>query len=242
MQKVKSEFKSFSVLMRSIPGWVLTMFVLSITMMNLFANKSINLPFSWLALDCGIVFSWASFLSMDLIVKQFGAKAAIQVSLLATLISLVISVLMWFSGSIPGMWGESFAFNESNSVNVALDNTVKGNWYIVFGSTVAFIVASIMNAVSNDLVGKIRKEDNYLTFILRTYVSTTIGQFVDNLVFSLIVSQVLFGWTFNQCVFCALTGALFELLCEALFTPLGWRICSKWKKENVGSEYLAHIS
>lgn len=239
MTKIKDYFKDFGLLMKDIPSWVLTMFVLSIVCMNLFANKSIDMQASWLALDCGILFSWASFLSMDLIVKQFGAKASIKISLLATLISLLISVLFFLAGTIPGSWGESYNFNSAVDINSALNNTVKGNWYIVFGSTVAFIVASIVNSLSNELVGKLAKKDTYFAFILRTYISTTFGQFVDNLVFSLIVSQVLFGWTITQCVFCALTGALFELIFEAFFTPVGWKICKKWQNDNVGQTYLS---
>ena len=73
---------------RSIPGVVLALFVLSIVSMNLLANKSINLPFSWLALDCGIIFSWLSFLVMDMITKYFGPRAATIVSIMALLVNL----------------------------------------------------------------------------------------------------------------------------------------------------------
>ena len=241
LSKVRKYFSEFKLLLSEIPAWVLTMFVVSIVLMNLFANKSINLPFNWLALDCGIIFAWAPFLSMDLIVKHFGAKASIKISLLATAINVVVSILFFIAAIVPGMWGESFNFVDGTSINQALDNTVKGNWYILFGSTVAFIVASILKAITNEFVGNISKKDNYLAFTLRTYASTFIGQFVDNLVFSLIVSQVLFGWTLTQCIFCALTGAVVELLMEALFTPIGWKVCKKWKDKNVGKEYLAHI-
>lgn len=242
VSKVKKYFSEFKLLMSEIPAWALTMFVVSIVLMNLFANKSINLPISWLALDCGIIFAWAPFLSMDLIVKHFGAKASIKVSLLATAINVVVSVLFFIAAVIPGMWGESFNFVDMNTVNQALDNTVGGNWYILFGSTVAFIVASIVNAITNEFVGKLSKKDTYGMFTIRTYVSTFIGQFVDNLVFSLIVSQILFGWTLTQCFFCALTGAIVELMMEALFTPIGWRVCKKWKERNVGQNYLSHVT
>lgn len=224
----KNEVKECSKLLHTIPSWVLTMFVISITAMNLFANKSINLPFSWLALDCGIIFSWMSFLSMDIVVKQFGAKASIRLTIMSTAISVLIAVMFFIGGIIPGTWGE--AYNGGMTIiNNALNATVKGNWYIVFGSTVAFIVAGIVNSVINEVVGKICKKDNFTTFALRTYVSTIFGQFVDNFVFSLIVSQVLFGWSLVQCITCAATGTICELLFEVAFSPLGWKICNKWK-------------
>lgn len=241
--KIKNYFTQFKTLMEDMPAWVLTMFVISIVCMNLFANKSVAFSNNWLALDCGIVFSWMSFLSMDIIVKHFGAKASIQVSLVATFISAVISVLFFLAALIPGNWGAFYDFGMVNEVNQAIDATVKGNWYIVFGSMVAFIVASITNSVSNAAIGKLHNNrDTYGVFVVRTYVSTTIGQFVDNFVFSLIVSQVLFGWTLLQCFVCAVTGALFELIFEAVFAPVGYGICQKWKRDNIGKNYLSMIN
>ena len=241
--KIKNYFTQFKTLMEDMPAWVLTMFVISIVCMNLFANKSVAFSNNWLALDCGIVFSWMSFLSMDIIVKHFGAKASIQVSLVATFISAVISVLFFLAALIPGNWGASYDFANGIDINSAIDATVKGNWYIVFGSTVAFIVASITNSVSNAAIGKMfNNKDTYGVFVARTYISTTLGQFVDNFVFSLIVSQVLFGWTLLQCFVCALTGAVFELIFEALFAPAGYAICQRWKKHNIGKNYLSMVN
>lgn len=232
LSKVKNEIKEYSKLLHTIPSWVLTLFVLSITCMNLFANKSINLPFQWLALDCGIIFSWASFLSMDIVVKQFGAKASIRLTILSTLISAVVAGFFFIGSCIPGTWGASYN-GDMQMINNSIDATVRGNWYIVFGSTVAFIVAGIVNSLVNEAIGNMCKKDNFTSFALRTYVSTAFGQFVDNLVFALIVSQVLFGWTLIQCVMCAVTGALCELLFEVVFSPLGWKICSNWKKNSI---------
>lgn len=232
LTKVKNELKEYSKLLHTIPSWVLTLFVLSITCMNLFANKSINLPFSWLALDCGIIFSWASFLSMDIVVKQFGAKASIRLTIISTLISAIVAGFFFIGSCIPGTWGASYN-GDMQMINNSIDETVRGNWYIVFGSTVAFIVAGIVNSLVNETIGNMCKKDNFTNFALRTYVSTTFGQFVDNLVFALIVSQVLFGWTLTQCIMCAVTGALCELLFEVVFSPLGWKICNSWKKNSI---------
>lgn len=229
---LKKELKEYGNLLRTIPSWVLTMFIISIAAMNLFANKSINIPVSWLALDCGIVFSWMAFLSMDIVVKHFGAKASIRLTILSTLMNVIISAMFFLGGIIPGSWGESFN-GDPDIINTALNNTVKGNWYIVFGSAVAFIVAGIVNSLLNEGVGKLCKKDNFKSFAIRSYVSTTLGQFVDNLVFALIVSQVLFGWTLIQCITCAATGALCELLFEIVFSPVGWKVCSNWKNNGV---------
>lgn len=62
---------------------------------------------------------------------------------------------------------------------------------------------------------------------------------MDNLIFAFIVSLNFFGWSPLQCVTCALTGMVAELLFEVVFSHLGYLICKKWKKDNVGEAYFA---
>jgi len=50
-----------------------------------------------------------------------------------------------------------------------------------------------------------------------------------------------FCWTVLQCSTCALTGALAELVMEVAFSPIGYRITKKWRRESVGAEYLLAI-
>ena len=40
------------------------------------------------------------------------------------------------------------------------------------------------------------------------------------------------------CATCALTGAVAELIMEIIFSPIGYRITTKWKEKSVGKEYL----
>ena len=91
-------------------------------------------------------------------------------------------------------------------------------------------------------MGKLAKgKNNFGVFALRSYVSTFIAQFIDNLVFALIVSHNFFGWTMTQCVMCALTGAVVELICEVIFSPIGYKVANRWKKKEVGKPYLTYI-
>ena len=72
MTKLKAFFTEIKLLLRSIPSLITALFVVSIVSMNLLANKSIDTGTTWLALDCGIIFSWLVFLLMDVVTKRFG--------------------------------------------------------------------------------------------------------------------------------------------------------------------------
>lgn len=242
MNRKKNLFTEMLVLQRSIPGIVLALFIVSIVSMNLLANKSIDLPVDWLALDCGIVFSWLIFLLMDIVTKGFGPRAATLLSVMALVFNLLIILLLFIGAKIPGMWGESFVEGSEGIINTALDNTFAGTWYVLLGSSIAFLASAVVNNYLNWAIGRKLKGDSFGTFALRSYVSTFIGQFCDNLLFALIVSLHFFGWSLLQCFTCAVTGAVAELLCEVVFSPIGYRVSSRWKKEKVGAAYLEYCN
>lgn len=233
----KNDWKDTKILLRNIPASILALFVCSIVAMNLLANKSINLNLSWLALDCGIIVSWLAFLSMDMLTKRFGPKSSTKVSIFALIVNLLVCLLFFIASKIPGTWGESYL---GETVGVGLDNTVGGTWYVLLGSSIAFIVSAVVNNFLNYGISKLFKKnpDGFAAYAARSYGSTFVGQFVDNFVFALLVSQIFFGWSLLQCFTCALTGAIVELLFEVFFSPIGFKIVKRWDKENVGQEYL----
>ena len=204
---------------------ILTLAVLSTVGMNLLANKSVNTGLTWLALDCGILFSWLAFLSMDVATHCYGPRSATAVSLVALALNLVMVAVFFVASKVPGVWGESFVDGSEQVINAALDNTFGGTWFIILGSSIAYAVSAVLNNFLNWVIGE-RLGDNqgFGTFAARSYVSTFAAQFVDNITFALLVSRVFFGWTMLQCVTCALTGACLELLFEVFFSPFGYRI------------------
>ena len=240
LKAIKREWREFCVLMRSVPSLVIVLFIMSVFAMNLLANKSIDIPWDWLALDCGIIVSWFAFFTMDILTKRFGPKGATQITVLAILVNLFFCLLLFLGSLIPGIWGEAFEKGGGEMINSALNATFGGTWYVVLGSTAAFFASAVVNNFSNFGIGTLFKKnpDGLAAFILRTYVSTAIGQFVDNLTFALIVSHYFFGWTILQCVTCALTGMVAELLCEVIFLYPGFVITRRWKQNAVGEEYL----
>jgi uncharacterized PurR-regulated membrane protein YhhQ (DUF165 family) len=114
------------------------------------------------------------------------------------------------------------------------------------GSSVAFITSGVVNNIINEAIGKlfIKNPDGKLAFYSRSYVSTFIGQCVDNFLFALIVFVIFapiywgFSLTIAQCIGSAILGGLTELLMEVIFSPIGYKISQSWKKDNVGIEYI----
>lgn len=236
---LKKERAEARILIKNIPSIVVSLFVVSIICMNLLANKTL-LQLDWIALDGGILISWLSFMCMDIITKHFGPKASNFISILAAAINLLTCLIFFIASIIPSNAADYSTF----------DGIFGGTWFILLGSTVAFLSSAVINNSLNFMTGKLfsKNPDGKLAYATRSYLSTFIGQFCDNLIFSVIVFMFFapiywdgFHWTFIQCVMCALTGAVAELIIEILFSPIGYRITKKWKQESFGKEYLDYI-
>ena len=191
---MKKTYLEFRRLLQTVPPLIAALPILSVVGMNLLANKSINTGLDWLALDCGILFSWLTFLSMDVLTHCYGPRAATSLSVAALGLNLLMAVIFFLASRIPG---SSVAFLSSavlnNFLHYGIGKLVKGR-------------------------------EGFGSFALQSYVSTFLAQFADNLIFALLVSKLFFGWTLLQCFTCALTGACMELLFEVVFSPLGYRI------------------
>ncbi len=175
---LKNEKRSFAFLLRSVPATVVTLLVVSVISMNLLANKTL-LQLDWIALDGGILISWLCFMCMDMVTKHFGPKAATRLSVLAAMINLLVCVIFFAASKIPSNAGDYGEFNR----------IFGGTWFILFGSTVAFLCSAVINNFLNWTIGKafVKNPDGKLAYVMRSNISTFIGQFLDNLIFSLIV-------------------------------------------------------
>lgn len=239
IKKIKIELLEYKILLRSIPATIVTLFVVSVISMNLLANKTL-IQLDWIALDGGFLISWLSFMCMDIITKHFGPKASTSISILAAAINLLTCLIFFLASIIPSNANDYTAFDE----------IFGGTWFILMGSTIAFLSSAIINNALNWIIGMGFKKnpDGKLAYATRTYISTFIGQFFDNLIFSIIVFAICapifwdgFHWTILQCSMCAFTGAIAELFMEIAFSPIGYRITRKWQEEYVGKEYLDYI-
>lgn len=234
------EYTATRLLFRSIPASLLTIFVVAVVTMNILANKTI-VQTTYLALDGGFLISWLSFLAMDMIVKHFGPKAANKMSIFALLVNLLVCFLFYLVSIIPTPHADYQVFNA----------IIGGTWFILLSSAIAFISSAFINNFLNYGIGKMfkKKPDSKVAFFTRSYVSTFVGQFFDNLIFSILTFMLFapifwsgFSWTLIQCLTCSLLGALVELVMEVLFSPLGFKITKDWKKHGVGEKYLVYMN
>lgn len=236
---IKREYNETTLLLRNIPSTVVSLFVVSVICMNLLANKTL-IQTKWIALDGGILISWLSFMCMDIITKHFGPKASNRISLLASGINLLTCMIFFVASIIPSNADDYTGF----------DNIFGGTWFILLGSTIAFLASAGINNSLNWTLGKCfhKNPDGKFAYATRTYISTFVGQFCDNLIFSVIVFMLFapiywegFCWTFIQCIMCAFTGAMAELIMEIVFSPIGYRVTIEWKQASVGKEYFEFV-
>ena len=176
--KIRALYTEIKILLRAIPATVVTLFAVSVVCMNLLANKTL-LQLDWIALDGGILISWLSFMCMDIITKHFGPKASTIISIHAALINLLTCLIFFAASAIPSNAGDFSAF----------DGIFGGTWFVLLGSTAAFLASAAIDNMLNHMLGKCfrKNPDGKLAYAMRTYVSTFIGQFLDNFIFSVIV-------------------------------------------------------
>ena len=215
MNTLKKIREDYEILLRSVPAMVTATFILSVIFMNLFASKEI-LRTEYFCCNGGLLLSWISFLCMDCICKRFGPKAATKISVLAMVVNVICSIIFWAMSAIPGNW--------------------------VLGSCTAMFLSTLVNAALNSAIGKKADNGKFLGFAARSLPSTCIAQFVDNLVFSTMVSHVFFGWNWKQVLICSFTAMVFELVLEAVFSPFGYKVSKNWEKRGVGRQYIEMLA
>ena len=237
--------QDWKMLLRSIPAVVVALLVVTTVTMNLAANKIVwsGLKIGenyFISITGGIFLSWAVFLIMDMVTKTFGAKAAIKLNLFGAAVNAIAIIFLGVIASAPS----DFPFpGASSSFDIVFGFTGKGvqPWQILISSTIAYVISGAVNAIVNVLVGRRFKKnpDGKAAFIVRSYISTMIGQFVDNFIFTaLAFSFFARYYGLFTITGMAIIGALIELFCEILFSPVAYRRCRKWQKEGVGRDYF----
>ena len=241
------DFNDLKMLLRSIPASVVALFAVCTVTMNLAANKIVWSGIKigetyFLSVTGGVFLSWAVFLIMDMVTKTFGAKASIKMNLFGAVVNALAVVFLGVIASVPS----EFPFpGASDSFNSVFGFTGEGvqPWQILISSTIAYVVSGVVNAVVHVLIGRRFKKnpDGKIAFITRSYISTMVGQFVDNFIFTWLAFSV-FAHFYGVVTILGMSlfGALLELFCEIIFSPIAYTKCKKWQRDGVGHEYFEY--
>jgi len=240
MSAIKRVREDYKALLHGVPAMVTAVFILSVVFMNLMASKELYRS-EYFCLNCGLALSWISFLCMDCICKRFGPKAATKISILAMAVNVICVIIFKLLSMAPGSWAAFYSAPDAATgemISAGIDSTFGSSWYVVVGSATAMFLSTLVNSGLNHVIGKKTDKGNFTGFATRSLISTGIAQWVDNFVFSAMVSHVFFGWNWTQVLICSTTSMFIELLLEALFSPMGYRISKRWEREKIGQKYI----
>ena len=251
-QWFKDEVNETKVLFKGLPAVPFAVICLSFIVMNLLATVALY-NVEWAAGDIGIIVSWLSFLFGDMFVKRYGAKGAIKIQVAALFIALTTLAIMALGAFLEkALWGANYTLGvfswETNA-----DNGMVTLWTIG-ASAAAFLISAVVDAIiSNAILTKFKKRTSFKAHAVAAWGSTFVGQFVDNLVFAFLftfiasrVPGLQMSWGLQPvtvlAVFtCAIIGGLTELVLQVIFSPIGFKVAEKWRKEGVGAEYIALV-
>lgn len=252
---LKKELHETKVLFKGLPAIPFTMVCLSFILMNLLATVALYNEW-WIAGDVGIIVSWLAFLFGDMFVKRYGAKGSIKIQLAALLVALFTMSILAAGSAIENavyasyiQSGEYYPMLSLFSWEFNVENGMVTLWTLG-ASAAAFIIATVFNAIiSKFILVKFKKRTSFKAYATAAYISTFIGQFVDNIVFAFLFTffasriglwgmSPLSGLAMTTC---AITGAVLELILEVIFSPIGFKVAEKWRKEGIGAEYVALV-
>ena len=143
--------------------------------MNLLASVALSIR-AGLPLDAGIFVAFIGFLLFDMIVKRFGAKAAIRVTVLGFIVNLAVAGLFTLVAVIANASGQYYPL---------ADYATLTQWWIIGASAIAFLISNIVDALIHELILKRFKKnkEGIVAHATSAWSSTFFGQTFDNLLF-----------------------------------------------------------
>lgn len=233
MSKIKSILKDYKLLLNNVPALVTTIFVCCTCLMNLMASKII-FHIGDAVFTGGFILSAIPFLCMDTTTKRFGARASIMLNVLSAIGNLIAVGLLALVAAIPS----SDDYTHFNYIFGAV-------WFIVLSSTVAFVASGVANSLINVAIGKLFNKTSAVEFYSRSFVSTFVGQVIDNFLFIWLAYTIFAPMIWKTaplpivgCLGTAVIGGAVELLAEVVLSPVAFRIVKNWEKNGTGQAYI----
>lgn len=245
---LKKDWHETKVLFKCLPALPFALLCVTLIVMNFLANKGVNIPepiSNFFSADSAIFISWIGFLAGDMMVKCFGTKAAIKVNIAAILIQLCAIGMFSIGAAIPGSY-----WNSVGDATATFNELFLVQFWPCFGGTMAFALATIIDSIlSSFLLKRFKNRTSFKAYAVASYVSTGLGQLLDNMFFALFFSMWQ-GWfcganavgdvLLHLLGFSAI-GMVVELIGQAILSPIGFKLTKSWRKRGVGTEYIALV-
>lgn len=182
-----------------------------IIIQNILATKNIDI--SIFTVTTGILVSPLIFIIQDVQSEIFGYKKAKKMIILGYVMNFLAIILYTLSIRLPS----SMTYQNQEAFTTILSTTPR----ITIASFIAYITGSLIN--SKIMTGLKRKYERNLFF--RAISSTIAGQFIDNMLFSIIA---FYGILPNTAIISMIIGGtIFEVLYEIIFYPITKKIIYK---------------
>lgn len=232
--KIKEIIADYKLLLDNVPTMVTVVFILTTVLMNMMAAKIIFYV-GGAAFSGGFLLSALPFLCMDTVTKRMGARASIMLNILSAAGNLFAVVMLAIVAAIP----TADDYSQFNYI-------FGGVWFIALSSTIAFIASGVVNSILNAAIGKLFKNGtSILEFMSRSYISTFIGQAIDNFLFIWLTYGVFapIFWkttplSIPSCIGTAIIGGAVELVAEIVLSPVAYHIVRRWEEAGVGEKYI----
>ena len=271
---LKKDWNETKVLFRNLPAIPFAILCICLVAMNFLANKGwVKADWAWsehwFSADAGMIVSWIAFLAGDMIVKIYGTKAAIKVNFTAIAVQLLAIILFTLGAMLPWtavtgcgrhgvdaggayIFDQACEFCQAMSPEKHFDSIFMALFWPCFGGTMAFALATVVDSVlSKFLLTRFKDRTNFKSYAVASYVSTALGQLLDNLFFALFFSMWQ-GWfigsdpetlgyiTLHLLGFSAV-GMVVELIGQAILSPVGFWLTKSWRARGTGNEYIALV-
>ena len=222
----------------SVPGPMVATYVLSLAYMNFFAIK--EFPIGRIAvIDCAFLLSWAPFLIADILIKLFGVRAAVSMSIFGASCNATFSLLLWFVTKIPSSFG---GFNGTYDIQLAVEEILGSHILIILGSAIALILSTIVKGMTLKAIDKRSKDPSSITILYREVaISSFVGQLFDNTIFAFFTAFLLFHWHISTIIVSIIIKTGIELFMEMTCLPLGYVAITQWKEDGIGEMYINYI-
>lgn len=189
---------------------LIAIYAVSAICSNFFSVKPLSFSFPFIVMDGGLLISWLPFFVSNIITETYGKDVAKTLTISMTIVSLFVSILAVIISFIPTL---SIYEEQAKHFAFVFDNSIR----VTIASLLSFFLANIAHINILDNMKKHTKNDSCFSYLLRTFISGFLGQFIDNGVFEFLAFAKVGLTSFEMEYFDIFTATLCSTIIEMVF-------------------------